>query len=223
MLPKVILHNAVSVDGRMDWITPDLGLFYELAGRWQEDATLAGCDTLLQGLAEEPESTANDESKAVGNSNDDRPLLVVPDSRGRLRQWDRIRRWPYWRRGVVLCSRTTPQAHLQYLESESIDYILAGDDHVDLRTALEELSSRYGVRAVRVDAGGTLNGALLRAGLVDEVSVLVLNCLIGGSTPRHTVFCAPDLTSADDVVNLRLAQMENVREDIVWLRYEVRK
>jgi 2,5-diamino-6-(ribosylamino)-4(3H)-pyrimidinone 5'-phosphate reductase len=54
-----------------------------------------------------------------------------------------------------------------------IDYIVAGDDHVDLRLTLEELNARYGVRIVRVDSGGTLNGVLLRAGLVDEVSALI--------------------------------------------------
>ena len=41
-MPQVILHNAVSVDGRIDWITPELGVFYGLASRWKEDATLAG-------------------------------------------------------------------------------------------------------------------------------------------------------------------------------------
>lgn len=44
MLPRIILHNAVSIDGRTDWIDPDLGQFYEIASRWREDATLAGSD-----------------------------------------------------------------------------------------------------------------------------------------------------------------------------------
>jgi hypothetical protein len=35
------------------------------------------------------------------------------------------------------------------------------------------------VQAVRVDAGGTLNGLLLRAGLVDEVSLIVAPYLAG--------------------------------------------
>jgi hypothetical protein len=39
MLPRVVLHNAASVDGRFDWFTPDIGRFYELASRWREDAT----------------------------------------------------------------------------------------------------------------------------------------------------------------------------------------
>jgi hypothetical protein len=38
LLPRIILHNVVSLDGRMDWFTPGVGLFYELASRWQEDA-----------------------------------------------------------------------------------------------------------------------------------------------------------------------------------------
>jgi 2,5-diamino-6-(ribosylamino)-4(3H)-pyrimidinone 5'-phosphate reductase len=29
MLPRVILHNAVSIDGRIDWLDPDIGLLYD--------------------------------------------------------------------------------------------------------------------------------------------------------------------------------------------------
>ncbi len=47
MLPVVIIHNAVSVDGRTDWFSPDIEKFYELTNIWNEDATLAGSDTLL--------------------------------------------------------------------------------------------------------------------------------------------------------------------------------
>jgi 2,5-diamino-6-(ribosylamino)-4(3H)-pyrimidinone 5'-phosphate reductase len=86
--------------------------------------------------------------------------------------------------------------------------------------ALEELNARYGVRTVRVDSGGTLNGVLLRAGLVDEVSVLIGPCLVGGTTPR-SIFRAPDLTSSEGVVELKLTHVEKLKGDVVWLRYEV--
>ena len=45
MLPRVIIHNQASVDGRMDWVVPDLGLFYGIASRFGEEATLAGSNT----------------------------------------------------------------------------------------------------------------------------------------------------------------------------------
>jgi 2,5-diamino-6-(ribosylamino)-4(3H)-pyrimidinone 5'-phosphate reductase len=220
MLPRVIIHNMVSVDGRIDWFTPDVGLFYQLASLWKEDATLAGSNTVL---AAEWEETGEDEDALqppARDPDDTRPLLVIPDSRGRVRNWHVLRKQPYWRDCVALCSRATDGAYLDYLRQRHIDFIVAGDDHVDLRAALEELNARYGVKVVRVDSGGTLNGVLLRAGLVDEVSLLVSPALVGGATPR-SFFRAPDLTSPDGVIPLRLTHLEKLHGDIVWLRYEV--
>ncbi len=224
MLPRVILHNEVSLDGRFDWVTPDLGQFYELASRWKEDATLAGSETLLSAYPEEQLSAEDVEGAQPPEKNPDdtRPLLVVPDSRGRLRSWHLLRKEPYWRDVVALCSRSTPEAYLDYLSERHVEYVVAGDDHVDLRAALEELNARYGVELVRVDSGGSLNGALLRAGLVDEVSLLIDPCLVGGTTPR-SVFRAADLNSSDGVIQLRLVHFEKVKGDVVWLRYEVVK
>jgi 2,5-diamino-6-(ribosylamino)-4(3H)-pyrimidinone 5'-phosphate reductase len=156
------------------------------------------------------------------NPDDTRPLLVVPDSRGRLRSWHLLRKEPYWRDVVALCSRSTPETYLDYLSGRRVEYIVAGDDRVDLRTALEELNAWYGVEVVRVDSGGSLNGALLRGGLVDEVSVLIDPCLVGGTTPR-SIFQAADLTSTAGVIRLRLVHFEKVKGDVIWLRYEVMK
>jgi 2,5-diamino-6-(ribosylamino)-4(3H)-pyrimidinone 5'-phosphate reductase len=114
----------------------------------------------------------------------------------------------------------TPKTYLNYLQERQVAYILAGDDRVDLRLALQELKARHQVHVVRVDSGGTLNGALLRAGLVDEVSVLVDARLVGGTTPR-SIFTAPDLTCSDGVIPLKLIHVEKVKGDTVWLRYEV--
>ena len=218
MLPRVILHNAVSLDGRVDHFTPDVGLFYELAARWGEGATLAGSDTLLAA----PGGAVPDDEAAPAPSAADasRPLLVVPDSRGRVRCWRALLGAGYWRGGVALCARATPAEHLDYLERSGVDVIVAGEERVDLRAALDELAARHGVTVVRVDSGGTLNGVLLRAGLVHEVSLLVHPELVGGLSPR-SAFRAPDLEAGGRVVDLRLVHVERLRDDIVWLRYEV--
>ena len=225
MLPRVILHIGVSLDGRIDWSCGDIGLYYELAAHWPADAMLSGSNTMLAayrmngGNPDEDEGPLEAPEKVPG---DQRQLLVVVDSRGRGRQWSFWRRQPYWRDVMVLCSRATPQTYLDYLRQKRVEFIVAGDGHVDLRAALEELNARYGVKAIRVDSGGILNGVLLRAGLVDEVSVIVDPCLTGGTTPR-SMFVAPDLTSAEGIIPLKLAHVENVRGDTVWLRYEVVK
>jgi 2,5-diamino-6-(ribosylamino)-4(3H)-pyrimidinone 5'-phosphate reductase len=222
MLPRVILHNAVSADGRIDWITPDLGQFYQLASRFEEEATLAGSDTILSAqddIPEEDETVFQPPGKTAG---DPRPLLVVPDSRGRVRTWHYWRQLPYWRGCVALCSSSTPGDYLDYLTQRHIQYIVAGKNRVDLREALEQLNARYGVKTVRVDSGGILNGVLLRAGLVDEVSLLISPALVGGISPR-SMFRAPDLTSPQGVIQLRFIDVQVLEGDTVWLRYEILK
>ena len=219
MLPRIVLHNAVSLDGRIDHFTPDVGLFYELAARWGEGATLAGSDTLLAapgGADADGDDAPVPPAPAAG---DTRPLLVVPDSRGRVRCWRALLGAGYWRGGVALCTRATPEAHLDYLERSGVDRIAAGEERVDLRAALDELAARYDVTLVRVDSGGTLNGVLLRAGLVNEVSLLVHPTLVGGVSPR-SVFRAPDLATGASAIPLRLTHVERLRDDLVWLRYE---
>lgn len=228
MLPRVILHNAVSLDGRIDGFAVDLAQFYELASRWKEDASLAGADTILKAAESAP---AEDESASASaywpeqegpNSNDPRLLLVIPDSRGRVRCWHFLKTWPYWRGFVALCSKKTPQEYLAYLKERHVDCIIAGEDRVDLKAALEELNRRFGVKVVRADSGGKLNGALLRAGLVDEVSLLIYPSLVGGETER-SMFHAPNLTSIDGTVSLKLKHVETLKGDAVWLRYDVFK
>ncbi len=222
MLPRIIVFNAVSLDGRIDGFTLDIGQFYELASRFKEDAALAGADTII--LSVEKEKVPEEDERAFESSqkdpNDHRALLVIPDSRGRVRCWHYLKTLPYWRGFVSLCSRSTPKEHLDYLKKRHVDCIIAGDDHVDMRAALEELSARYGVKIVRVDSGGILNGVLLRQGLVDEVSVLIYPSLVGGVSPR-SIFRAPDLESPEGAIPLRLMHLETLQNDLVWLRYEV--
>jgi len=221
MLPRVILHIGVSVDGRIDWGQDDVGLYYELAARSNAEAMLSGSNTMLAAYA--GQETPPEEDLGTGPKELHPlhvPFLVVVDSRGQIRNWRTIQREPYWRDVVVLCSRATPPAYLDHLRECHLDTIVAGEERVDLRAALEELNARYGITKVRVDSGGILSGVLLRAGLVDEVSVLVGPYLVGGTSPR-SMFVAPDLASPDGVIPLRLIAVEQMRGDIVWLRYEV--
>lgn len=224
MLPRVILHCSVSLDGRISGFEHDLAQFYGLAARWNEDATLAGSDTILQAVQSTPVKDENAEMAITRDSTDrdPRPLLVIPDSRARIRCWHILKKWPYWRDNIALCSQKTPPEHIDYLLGEGIDCIIAGQDRVDLRAALEELSARFGVKTVRADSGGKLNGALLRAGLVDEVSLLVNPYLVGGQT-ECSFFHAPNLVSLQDLILLKLAHADVLGGGVVWLRYEIDK
>jgi 2,5-diamino-6-(ribosylamino)-4(3H)-pyrimidinone 5'-phosphate reductase len=222
MRPRVILYNAVSLDGRFDWFTPDIGLFYSLVPRWAEDATLIGTNTLLNPPTEIPKETEADLESVPVSPDDSRPILVVPDSRGRFRNWHFMKQQPYWKDFVALCTETTPDDYLSYLQKRNIHSLVIGKDQVDFGRALEELNVRFEIKVVRVDSGGTLNGVLLRLGLADEVHLLVHPKLVGGATPK-SFFQASDLSSSDGVIGLRLKAVEKEPGDIVLLSYDVIK
>jgi len=222
MKPRIILHNAVSADGRMDWFEANLETYYELAGRFDEDVTLAGSGTMLQSplgeaLAREPEEIPE---PAEIDPADARRILAVPDSRDRIKNWTSLRTLPFWRDVLALSSSTAPPAQIERFKRQGIPYFLAGRTRVDLGAALAAIAGRYNAKTIRVDSGGTLNGVLLRRGLVDEISLLVHPQLVGGISPR-TIFRADDLTSAEDVIRLELTANETLSGGLVWLRYNV--
>ena len=220
--PSVTMHNTLSLDGRLTGFPVDLGLHYEVAGRLPGDAILTGSGTLLAAArAEGIDMTATDPDEPVPAhaADDSRPWLVVVDSRGRVTRLGWLRGQPYWRDVLICCSRSTPVEHLARLRHHRVEHLVAGTDRVDLAAALRLLAGRYGVRAVRVDAGGTLNGQLLRAGLVDDVSVIVAPYL-AGTDDEHPVPLVAG--SAPASAPFTLAGLERLRDGHLWLRYSTR-
>ena len=222
MKPRVILHNAVSADGRMDGFRPGLEAYYELAGRFDEDVTLVGSGTLLQSpegdvIAREPEEIP---VPREADSGDDRPILAVPDSGDRIKNWIYLRSLPFWRDVLALSSSTASPEQIDRFKRQGVPYFLSGRTKVDLGAALSAIGGRFGAKTIRVDSGGTLNGLLLRQGLVDEISLLVHPQCVGGISPR-ILFRAEDLTAAGAVIDLELAGNETLAGGLVWLRYNV--
>lgn len=214
MLPRVVLYDAVSLDGRTEGFAPDVDRFYQFSRAFGEDAILAGADTLLAGVADvafEDSETPPTFSAKVKHG----PRLAVVDSRGRIGFWDWLREQEYWGEPAALVCDSTPAAYRVYLESHGVPFFSCGADRVDLRAALEWLSYELGVSTVRVESGGALNTALLQGGLADEVSVLVHPALVAGDARSFVRAPLPTGTS------LSLSHCESTDDGLVWLRYDV--
>jgi 2,5-diamino-6-(ribosylamino)-4(3H)-pyrimidinone 5'-phosphate reductase len=219
MKPKVILYTAISLDGRTTGFSVDMGLFYSLAQQWGEDASLVGCDTLLNAPDEIPEEM--EDTIDTPSPDDPRPILVVPDSRGRLRSWHYWKKQPYWKSCVALCTEHTPTEYLEYLKHQGVETLVAGTEHVDFGQALEYLNRQFGVTTIRVDSGGTLNGVLLKAGLVDELHLLVHPTLVGGNDQR-TFFTELNLDAKGEIP-LQFLDSKLLEQGILLLSYAVSK
>lgn len=153
-----------------------------------------------------------------------RGWFTAVDGRGRVRGWIKEGKafgenWEGWHL-LVLVGHHTPPEYLAYLQRENVPYLVAGEGQVDLRLALEKMKSKLDVACVLSTAGGKLNGALLRAGLVDEVNIEFFPAIIGGSnTP--SLFGAPALEPDEWPTRLKLISAHVQVEGRVWLRYQV--
>ena len=88
----------------------------------------------------------------------------------------------------------------------------------DLAAALEKIGECFAVRTLMLEGGGAINGGLLRAGLIDEVSLL-LAPVAEGRVGTPALFDV----DGDGVAPHRLAleSVERRADDVIWLRYRV--
>jgi 2,5-diamino-6-(ribosylamino)-4(3H)-pyrimidinone 5'-phosphate reductase len=229
--PRVTIYNETSLDGRIEGFDQDAGRYYRLGFRWRSEAILMGSVTAQAFGPAEPASQriltvpAPERLPVVAGFEDlvynPRPLLVVPDSRGRVRNWVHALAQPWYGAIVVLTSRATPAAYLDYLDRRGIAHLTTGEEQVELSAALELLQARYGVQSMRTDCGGRLNGALLAAGLVDEVAVIINPSL--AANPKSQSFVTLPHAVAGVGLPLELREVDRLKDGAVWLRYEMRQ
>lgn len=204
-LPSVTLKLATSLDGRIAlasgesrWITGPQSRARVHAMRADHDAVLTGIGTVL---ADAPLLTARTDPPAARQ-----PLRVVLDTHGRCPPDAPLLSAPA-PAPLVLVGPQAGAAGSALVRAGAEVSVLPVDPasgRVDLAAALAHLAGR-GVRRVMVEAGGTLAGALVRAGLVDTLVWFRAPLLIGG-TGRPVL---------DDLAPARLAEAPRlVRVDI---------
>jgi 2,5-diamino-6-(ribosylamino)-4(3H)-pyrimidinone 5'-phosphate reductase len=227
--PRVICHMMASVDGRIvtgGWpLTAEARKQYEVVhASYDADGWICGRVT-MEPFAKRLRSEAEVARQHAGGP--PREDYVAPgehesfafaiDSSGRL-AWesndidgDHV---------VAILSEQVSDQYLAFLRERGVSYLLAGGRDVDLRLALEKIGARFGVRTLMLEGGGRVNGGMLRARLIDEVSLLVAP-VADGSVGVPTLFD----TDGDDVTPHRLAldSVERRADDVLWLRYRVER
>lgn len=119
---------------------------------------------------------------------------------------------------VVILGEDVPDAHLAELTTDGVSYIVCSDG-IDLALVLDTLNREFGIKRLLLEGGAQTNAAFFKAGLVDEIS-LVLFPAIGGNSDSPTIFgTAPD--GLADKVRLEMLSTELRRGGAVHLRYSV--
>jgi 2,5-diamino-6-(ribosylamino)-4(3H)-pyrimidinone 5'-phosphate reductase len=228
--PRVICHMATSIDGRIvvdGWPAANsdaVRRHYEAVhASYEADGWLCGRVTMEPFAKRMRSETEVQREHAGGASRED---FVAPgehesfaftiDPSGRLA----------WESGdisgdhvVAILSERVSDEYLAFLRGRGVSYLLAGADDVDLRLALEKIGERFGVRTLMLEGGGRINGGMLRAGLIDEVSLLIAP-VADGRVGTPALF---DVDEAPAPCRLALEAVERRAEDVLWLRYRVER
>ncbi|HVS50807.1 MAG TPA: RibD family protein [Opitutaceae bacterium] len=236
--PYVVCHMMGTLDGRIKterWsLTPAAEKQYEAVhALHQADAWMCGRETFQSDFLEQkrdakfprgakvppgdfvvPEQTARPKNRRAA-----KPVFAIAvDSSGKLRWESNVMRGD---RFIVLTTGKAPAGYLADLRSKSISYLIGGRKEIDFASTLVRLRKHFGIRKLMLEGGGSINGALLAAGLIDEISLLV--CPYADGAPRlPTVFDTPEPKRGTLATRLELLRTERRPGEVVWLRYRVR-
>jgi len=209
--PWVRLKMAMSLDGRTamasgesQWITGEDARADVHRWRARSSAVLTGVGTVL---ADDPRMTARIPEAAR------QPLRVVVDSRLRTPANARL-----FESDAPVLIVTAGASEFSGSSAEILELGRRGDgpaddpaDGVDLNRLMTELAQRE-INEVWVEAGARLGGALLRAGLVDELIVYVAPRLLGADA--RALFDLPDLKRLQDSLDFHWVDWQPVGDDL---------
>lgn len=229
MKPYVICHMASSIDGRI--VTPrwrpeghDPNAPYEcLHTGFDADAWLIGRVTGQHfARADRYPIVTNQTFPRVAwfATRDAAAFAIVLDKDGRI-AWGRseIGGDPL----VVVLSEQVSDSHLAGLRADGVSYLFAGHAGLDLAFALETLNAELGITRLLLEGGGGVNGEFLRAGLIDQISLLVCP-VVDASQGAPAVFDSghSEAGPAENVRSIELERTERLDGGTVWLTYQVR-
>jgi riboflavin biosynthesis pyrimidine reductase len=222
MKPYIVVHMMSSLDGRSltdGWHLDFASDLYEnTAATFEADGWICGRVTMQEishgtdypkGLATAP-VPRTDHFVERGASQ----YAISIDPQGRVA----------WKSNTALKSHVievlTEQVaddFLAYLQSIGVSYVFGGKSDIDLGKVVQTLAQELGVKKLIVEGGSHVSGAFVNAGLVDEVSVLILP-LVDGRSAHPSSFEVP-MEQWRAPAYLKLMSVEKAGRDSVWLRY----
>jgi len=232
--PRIICHMTSSVDGRLRvdrWTPPAGGVAADLVHRHYEavaarlapEGWIVGRTTMAEiadgGTPAVPAPADGDLRKTHRGDRRGRDLAVAIDPHGKVHYGrdeaggDHI---------VAVLGEGVPDAYLAELRRDGVSYLFAGPDGRDLALALDTLGETFGVRTLLLEGGGIINGAFLKAGLIDEISLLICPAIDGLSgVPSVFEYLGTPGEKPAAGHALRHLGTETLEGGTVWLRYRV--
>ena len=224
MKPLVICHMLGSVDGR---IKQDIWgfknhhkYFEETAEKIKADAWLVGRVTMEEfsskkRLNKKPSKIRIPKEDFVGRYA--KTYAVVIDPSGKCK-WDS--NMVSTEHVIEVLTQKVSSAYLEHLRSKNVSYIFGGKKELALSRVLDKLYKLFNIKTLRIDGGGHVNGSFLKAGLIDEFS-LVLAPVADGTIGNPSVFEVEKGFGKRRATQFKIKSIKRIYDDFLWIRYKV--
>lgn len=220
--PLVICHMITSLDGRLvpaRWPASEehvTSAYEEAAGRLDSDGWIVGRRTMEEYVPSGAPQISTDpvprNDLAAGGSG--RQVAICFDRSGRLRpetgdlDGDHL---------VIVLSERVSNDHARELHARGVSVFFAGPEGTDLSGALARISETFGCRRLLLEGGGTINGAFLAAGMIDETSTLIFPVIDG----QHGIPAIYEHSGPFHPRRLDLISSRTFDNGTVWIRHRV--
>jgi riboflavin biosynthesis pyrimidine reductase len=232
MRPKIICHMTSSIDGRLlvdRWTAPATGIdattlrshYDQVASRFDSDGWIVGRTTMEEIIGTNPPRTvksSGDQLRAIYVADrKGRDVAVAIDPHGKLHYCqdnaggDHI---------IAVLSEKVSDEYLAELREDGVSYLFAGPQGSNLQGALETLGETFGLKTLLLEGGARINGSFLKAGLIDEISLLIYPGIDGlAGVPTIFEYSGGEDEQPAAGQSLRHIRTETLEGGMVWLRY----
>ncbi len=112
---------------------------------------------------------------------------------------------------IEVLTQNVDERYLGYLQHMKISYIFAGETEINVEVASSKLKEYFGIKKLLLEGGSITNGAFQRAGIIDELS-LVVDSVVGAAKDKP-------LFMDSSLEDYKLYDLKNY-EGILWLNYK---
>ena len=226
MKSYVICHMIMSLDGRIvssRWeLSPEGRAEYEnTAAIYRADAWICGRITMA-GFARGAAPASDSSSPSVPLTDfiaphEERSYAIALDPGGKL-NWGR--REISGDHIITVLTEKVDGNYLDALRADGVSYLFGGADRIDLPRVLAKLADQFQIKTLLLEGGGKINGSMIAAGVIDELSLLIAPAVDGASgTPALFDIVDAELPRGSRA-RWKLHSMERRADDIIWLRYK---
>ncbi|MDD1678131.1 MAG: dihydrofolate reductase family protein [Methanomicrobiales archaeon] len=200
--PHVLMMSEITADGKltlrrgasskilMKYMAPETEILLHQT-RADYDAIMVGSHTI------KIDNSFLTVRKVPGKS----PLRVIPNSRGDIPLESNVLK-PDAPTLIAVSERATAD-RVALLRDRGVEVVTTGKEDVDLPLLMRILHDSYAVKKLMIEGGPTLNWHMLRDRLVDQIRLIHLPFIVGGSDTPSLVG-GMHIEHEEDMIRLRL-------------------